>query len=187
MAKLGQSYTTADIPAPMTFEVMPPGDHKMMVTHSSEKETNGKDGMGKMIVLEIDIQDGDFAGRKVFQNFNIENPNPKAVEIALRELGALARAVNVKELSDTEQLHYKMFVGTLAVQPAKPYIDKKTGEEKPGFASNRITKYMPVSAAATAKATAKVAVTENNDEASAGDAVKEDPKKGANPPWKSKK
>lgn len=185
MAKLNQTYVTADIPEPMEFGTVPPDDYKMMVTDSSEKATDGKNGAGKMVVLEIDIQDGEYAGRKIWKNFNIENPNPKAVDIAMRELGALARAVGVASLSDTEQVHNKMFIGTVTVEPARPYTDKD-GNEKAGRESNNITKFMPLSGAAAVKPSAtKEKPAKAAPAASEGAAATEKPK-GDAPPWDKK-
>lgn len=185
MAKLGQAYNVADIPEP-GFDTLPPGDYRLMVTDSKEKATSGEKGAGKMVVLEIDVQDGEHTGRKLFMNYNIENPNPKAVDIAIRELGALARAVGVAELTDTEQLHNKLFIGTVTFEAAKAYKDKTTGEEKMGRDQNRITKYLPVAGASAATSAAKktgavTAAPKGEDKA------KEEPAKAATPPWKGKK
>jgi hypothetical protein len=78
-------------------------------------------------------------------------------------------------IKDTEELHNKRLYIEVRVEPAKPYKDKKTGEEKPGSPQNSIKKYLPVSGAvSTPKGATSPTVESKSDEK-------------AVPPWKRNK
>lgn len=53
---------------------------------------NTKSGTGKMLKTTHEILEGEHQGRRIFTNFNIVNPNPKAQAIGRGELSALAQA-----------------------------------------------------------------------------------------------
>ena len=66
--------------APRTFEALPRGDYTAMITDSVLKDT--KSGLGQYIALTIEIIDGSYSGRKIWDNLNVKNPNPTAENIA---------------------------------------------------------------------------------------------------------
>jgi hypothetical protein len=71
-----------------------------------------------MLSLEFNIVGGgnnQFNGRKLFSNLNLFNPNPKAVEIANRELATICRAIGVMNIQDSSQLHNKPMVVKVSV------------------------------------------------------------------------
>ena len=67
----------------------PVGDYKAVITESEVKET--KAGDGQYLNLRIEIIEGEYQGRIIFVILNLWNPNPKAVEIANRELATNRR------------------------------------------------------------------------------------------------
>ena len=139
MARLGETFNSADVPERDDFTPLTPGQYVGMITASELKDTQKG---GQMIVLEIDIQDGEFAGRKLFERLNIKNENPKAEIIAFQTLSEVVKSVGKTTIKDTEELHNKRFLINVVVEPAKPYKDKETGEEKPGSPQNRIKKFL---------------------------------------------
>ena len=59
-----------------------------------------------------------------------------AVNIAAGQLKKILEAFKMKTFSGkSEELHGKRMVVDVIVEPAKPYKDPQTGEQKPGFAS----------------------------------------------------
>ncbi len=142
MAKLGEVFNASEVPEREEFTPVPPGQYVGMVTSSELKET--KSG-GQMIVLEIDIQDGDSAGRKLFERLNIKNSNETAVTIAYQTLAELVKALGKEKIKDTEELHNKRFLMNVVVDPPKPYVDKD-GNQKPGSPQNSIKKFLPYAA-----------------------------------------
>lgn len=175
MAKLDSVFNSEDVPAREEFTPVPPGTYTAMVVASELKDT--KKG-GQMIVLELDIMDGEHAGRKLFERLNIKNDNAKAVDIAFRTLGEIVKAVGKTTIKDTDELHNKRLAIEVRVDPPQPYIDKD-GKEQPGSAQNSIKKFLPVSGAvSTPKAATQSPSVAATVESKAGD--------NSVPPWKRK-
>lgn len=103
------------------FTPLPAGKYVAVITDSDEK-ANSK-GTGTFHSLTFEIVEGEFQGRKLFVNLNLNNPNPQAVEIARGDLSAICRAVNVMAPEDTVELHDKPMVLTVGVKK-----NKDTGE-----------------------------------------------------------
>lgn len=132
------NFNANDVPeSENNFDLLPPGDYKMIVTESTIKAT--KAGTGEYVAVKVQIVDGDKKGRTIFSNLNIKNPNPTAEGIGRRELADLTKAVGLVTLSDTAQLHGKPFVGRVGIEPAKDGFD----------ASNRIKKWLPLNQPST--------------------------------------
>jgi hypothetical protein len=103
---------------PSSFEPMPLDWYDLLVSGSEIKPTSKGDGM--RLNLEITVQSGRFMGRKMFQGYNIQNPNSEAVRISMGQLSALAHAVGVLQVQDSTQLHGIPFKGRLKVRKAEP-------------------------------------------------------------------
>lgn len=90
--------------APQTgFEPLPLGWYNVMVDESEMKPTQAGDG--HYLKLRYNVLDGQYANRKIFGNINLGNKNPQAVEIGLKQLSAVAHAVGVLMVQDSQQLH----------------------------------------------------------------------------------
>ena len=85
------------------YEPLPAGDYEVVITASDTQNT--KAGTGKFVNLELQILEGRFKGRKLFDRLNLWNPSSKAVEIAMATLSSICRAVNVLTPRDTSDLH----------------------------------------------------------------------------------
>ena len=66
-----------------------------------------KSGNGEGLKLTFEIIDGQFKGRKVWENLNIRHSSEDTQRIAQSQLSALCHAVNVIKLMDTAALHFK--------------------------------------------------------------------------------
>jgi len=136
MAQLG--FDAHDIdpysrPAPV------PADKYIVVIVGSEMKTT-KDMTGSYLQLELDIQEGQFTGRKIIDRLNLNNSNQTAVEIAQRTLSQICHAVNVLSVTDSEQLHGRRMVADVRVEAGRgQYGD-----------SNRVFAYFPVDGSAPA-------------------------------------
>ena len=82
---------------------VPEGTYLVAIRESEVKPT--KAGNGQLLALIFDILEGEHQGRKIYDNININNPSPKAMEIGLGNLSAICHAVNVLQLQDSIQLH----------------------------------------------------------------------------------
>jgi hypothetical protein len=72
-------------------EMLPVGNYHCTITAAQEKQNSA--GTGSMLALEFVILDGDYAGRTVYDNLNLNNPNQTAVNIARAALKSLLAAV----------------------------------------------------------------------------------------------
>ena len=132
MPALGTDYQNAK---PMDdFSPIPVGDYKAVITESEILTTKKQDG--QYLKLRIEIIEGEYAGRLIFVNLNLWNPNPKAVEIANRELATIVAAVGKPGAQNSEELHNIPMTIKVGIQPGQ-------GEYGP---SNRIKNYLPYAA-----------------------------------------
>lgn len=136
MAQLGV-IDSREIAERNDFTPVPKDRYRLMITASEMKPT--KDGQGQYLALELDIQSGDHAGRKLFERLNLENKNSTAVDIAYRTLGEIIRACNKTTISDSEELHGILMEADVDVDPGRPY--EKNGQTVPGNPQNVIKKY----------------------------------------------
>lgn len=103
MAQFGQTFNANTVEPAGSIEPIPPGRYTVMITDSDFVQT--KAGDGHYLKLTFKVIDGEYINRLIWTNLNLDNPNPKAVEIAQRELSAICRAVDVLEVEDSQQLH----------------------------------------------------------------------------------
>jgi len=116
-----------------------PADKYVVVIVGSEMKTT-KDMTGSYLQLELDIQEGQFAGRKIIDRLNLNNSNQQAVEIAQRTLSQICHAVNVLSVNDSEQLHGRRMVADVRIEPGRgQYGD-----------NNRVFAYHPIDGSAPA-------------------------------------
>lgn len=90
------------------YDAIPAGDYEAIVTDSEVKAT--KDGTGQYLALTIEIQSGQFQGRRLWDRLNLQNRNQKAVEIAQRQMAQLCHAINVLQVLTPQHLHGRPFV-----------------------------------------------------------------------------
>jgi len=74
-----------------------------------------KSGTGQYIYVVWRTLDGQHL---VYDRINIKNANPVAVDIGLRTLGAIARALGMESIDDTEQLNGREIAARLAIEEA---------------------------------------------------------------------
>ena len=143
MAIFAQTFD-ANTVEPSNFDVFPAGKYLAQIVASEMRPT--KDGRGQYLFLELDILEGPFAGRKLFDRLNLVNDNPDTVDIATRTLSSICRATGQMQVKDSEQLHLIPLIADVRVRPPKGQY----GE------SNSI-RYLPRNAAAAPATRAPVA------------------------------
>jgi len=85
------TFSSAAFEAPVSnFDPLPPGEYLAMVTNSEIRDT--KAGNGKYITVTMEIIDGKFSGRRIWENFNFINPNKVTVEICEKNMKQLSVA-----------------------------------------------------------------------------------------------
>lgn len=116
MAIFAQTFD-ANTVAPSNFDVFPAGKYLAQIVASEMRPT--KDGRGQYLFLELDILEGPFAGRKLFDRLNLVNDNPDTVNIATRTLSSICRATGQMQVKDSEQLHLIPLIADVRVRPPK--------------------------------------------------------------------
>lgn len=114
------------------FEALPAGDYPVIVVDSEMKTT--RDNRGQYLQLTLEVIDGPYKGRKMWDRLNLDNPNQQAVEIAQRQLSQICHAVGVLQVNDSVELHDKPLVARVKVRPASGEFSE----------SNEVSQYKPI-------------------------------------------
>lgn len=85
------------------FKPVPEGEYRVKCVEANEVDTSKG---GKMIKGKFEIARGELTGRKVFHNFNTENANDTAVQIAQTDIAAwiMACGKDPAKVRDTDEL-----------------------------------------------------------------------------------
>jgi len=116
---------------PNSFDLLPAGEYEAVIVASELKPTSA--GTGKYLKLQLQILNGEYQNRRLFDNLNIDNPNAEAVTIARGTLSAICRSVGVLTPHDSSELHNKPLRIKVKVQPARDGFDEQ----------NKIVAYKP--------------------------------------------
>jgi hypothetical protein len=90
-------------PAGTGYEPLPAGKYTAVIDSSEMKQN--KAGTGSYLELKLQVVDGDYKGRTVFDRLNLSNPSQQTVEIAQSTLSAICHAVGVMSPGDSTELH----------------------------------------------------------------------------------
>lgn len=130
MAKFGFNVAEVEIDAPVSYDPIPDGEYTLKALDAEQKTTSRGDGT--YIKVKFEVVKGEYAGRLLWQNFNIENPSQKAQNIGRQQLVAWATACGKPDADDTDKLLEKPFRAAVG-------IEKGTG----GYSdSNRIKAFL---------------------------------------------
>lgn len=111
------------------FGAIPEGTYTARILSSEDKPT--KNGLGSYLELQLEIIEGEYKGWRVWDRLNLRNPSQEAVEIAMKTLATICKAIGVRTPRDSTDLHNK------------PMSIKVAVREYNGQHSNEIKKYMP--------------------------------------------
>jgi len=95
-----------------SFDPVPNGDYLCIITTSEMKPT--KAGDGAYLELELQVIEGPYQGRKLWDRLNLNNANETTVKIAKGTLSAICRAVGVLQPTDSCELHDLPLVAKVA-------------------------------------------------------------------------
>lgn len=110
-------FNAAEVEPTASYEPLPAGWYKAVITASEEKPTKAQTGSFLMMTLEV--IDGEHQGRKLIERLNLNNPNPTAVEIAQRTLSGICRAVGILTPRTSADLHDKPLMVKVKVKPGE--------------------------------------------------------------------
>lgn len=112
--------------------------YKVRIVDSEMKPTSS--GTGQYLEFTMEVVEGPYQNRKVFDRLNLQNPNQTAMEIAYSTLKEIYDACGVVRVDDSSQLHNIPMLAKVVVDPAG--TDPKSG--KSYDASNNVKKYAKV-------------------------------------------
>ncbi len=145
MVKL-DNYNADEVEPAGSFEPLPVGKYMVVIEDSDMKDNNA--GTGQYLKLTYNVVDGNFQGRKLFENLNLHfddaGENEKhatAMKIANGKLRSICFAVGNHTPQDTSELHDIPFVVTVGIQKSK--------SEAYPEPQNVIRKYEPLNQEAT--------------------------------------
>jgi len=107
------------------METMPPGNYTVVIESDEKKAT--KAGDGHYLELVLQVVDGKYKGRKLWDRLNIWNKNEVAKKIALSTMSSICHATGVMTPRDSSELHNKPMV---AVVKHRKYNDDIQNEVK---------------------------------------------------------
>lgn len=117
MARFDTSFDATRVEPTTAQELLPAGKYRAQIVESEMRVT--KNGMGQFLWLMLDILEGEYKGRKMFDQLNLVNPNPTTVEIAQRTLSAICHATGKMHVSDSEELHLIPMTIQVKIRPPK--------------------------------------------------------------------
>jgi hypothetical protein len=117
---------------------VPKGEYQVIIVESEDKPTSKGDG-SLLLSMVLQIVEGPFKGRKLYDRLNLWNKNEQAAKIAQGTLSAICRAVNVLTPKNSEELHNRTLTAVVDVteyqgklrNEVKGYKPKQTGVVQP--------------------------------------------------------
>lgn len=116
MGNLGEGFDASGVEPSKSFEPIPKGKYPVIV--ESSEMLPFKNAEGSKLALKLQIIDGEYKGRKLFDNLNLEHSNKQTVEIAQRQLSALCHATGVMKPVDSAELHDIPVMAVVTIKPA---------------------------------------------------------------------
>lgn len=142
MANL-KGFDASQVEPTGTYEALPAGKYAAVIIESEMKPT--KAGDGQYLQLKLQVTEGRYKNRTLFDRLNLKNKNETAVTIAKGTLSAICRAVGVMTPNDSSELHLKRLM-----------IVVKVKDDQSGNPQNEIKGYEPY------EAQSSVPIVDNN-------------------------
>ena len=118
MANLG-NFDASQIDPSNSFDPVPAGEYLAVIVASEAKEA--QTGKGRYLNLELEIIDGPYRGRKLWDIINLWHESDTVRSIAQRTLSQICHAVGVLQPQDSTELHGKPLVAIVRVKDDGQY------------------------------------------------------------------
>lgn len=143
-----------------SYELLPAGEYVVEIIDSELRENSAKTGNLLRLTMNV-LEPIAHAGRKLWENINVDHPNATTQEIGERTLNTIKELCGIPahvDLVDSEELHYKPIPVTVAVERRKdngvlanrPRFSKKEGGAATSAAAPRAAAPRPAAAPAAA-------------------------------------
>jgi len=120
MAQLGQRFNATEHDTEQKdYAELPNGVYHLEMTASDVAAT--RDGKGTILKTTFDVvAPQDYKGRKLFNNYNLENSSAEAQRIGQAQFASLCRAIGADTVDDSEDLHFRTFTAKIGLgKPSK--------------------------------------------------------------------
>lgn len=124
---LNIDFTQMEAPQERSRGVLAEGWYTARIEKSEPKENSAK--TGGYLEMTYDMMDPGVQGRKVFELYNVWNPNPMAQKIAMEDLKRISMATGVMRI---QSVNAQEFVGI----PLKIRLEIEKGTPKPDGSGN---------------------------------------------------
>ena len=112
-------FDSTNIAPSAPLDAVPAGKYVCRISATEIKE-NSK-GTGRYLQLTLDVTEGEFRGRKLFDRLNLWNSNVQAKEIAEKTLSAICHAVGILKVRNHEELRNKSVLAKVALRNSPEY------------------------------------------------------------------
>ena len=144
-----EGFDTEGVDMSSRASLIPAGNYVVVCTRAEYKRN--KNGNGFLVDCEFQVTDGEQAGRKFWNMFNIKNENQQAEQIGKRDFSKLLQALGLKSIKSMSEVQDKPFVAELGFRKKS----KDTDDEV-----NTIKKYFDRSKASLVATAGSMDVTE---------------------------
>jgi hypothetical protein len=141
MAQLGTRFKATEHDTTQNdYTPLPEMVADVEIIQSEIKGTDTKNGRGKMLMLRQSVvEPEDYKGRLVFSNITLEHDKADTQEIGQKTFAKLCRALELDEVEDSDELHFKTF--RVKIGMGKPSKDKNPDGTPVYPAKNEIKTY----------------------------------------------
>ena len=108
------SFNANDIKPTASFDPIPAGKYLAAIVESTTKPT--KNGAGEYLEIVLEVLEGPYKGRRLWERLTLKHPNDVVVRIASANLSAICHAVAVMTLRDSHELHDIPMTSTIALR-----------------------------------------------------------------------
>jgi hypothetical protein len=115
------NFDASTVPTDSIRDALPAGDYPMVITDSAVKTARSG---GTYLELTLQVIEGPYLNRLVWDRITLDNPNTQAVEIGRRQLSQACHAIGVLQLQDSSQLHGTPLVARLKYKEDPQYGPK---------------------------------------------------------------
>ncbi len=117
----------------LDFELLPAGTYRFAVIDGDVKKT--KAGTGQYVAIALQVLGGPHNDRRLFDNFNIENPNPQAQNIGRAQFKRFLAAFGIAGSLDVGPALF----GRLNGKTVEADVIQQTGKD--GVTRNKVKTY----------------------------------------------
>ena len=118
MAMLPSVFNSNEHEKMADFEPIPENLYMLEIVKSELKENSKKTGKILKLQMKVIDENGKYAGRLIFVDLNMVNPNIECVQIAQRELASICAACGLEMIEDSVELHNIPFIAKVGIKAA---------------------------------------------------------------------